>query len=124
MSIALQVIIAVSLAIIAVYFLLLTVLTIIAFLKLRAFQAYIQKLLRDKVDTSLEHLKNITVSLEGLTSSTAGKINELTDVIPELRDKLKEIIDLLDLVQEKLRSPLLNFVSAVKVLSERLNRWF
>ena len=124
MSTTLQVIIAVSVAIIAFYFLLLTTLTIIAFLKLRAFQAYMQKLLKDKIDISLEHLKNITVSLEGLTSSTAGKINELTDVIPELRDKLKEIIDLLDLVQEKLRNPLLNFVSAIKVFSEKMNRWF
>ena len=124
MSTTFQVIIAVSLAIIAIYFLLLTVLTVLAFLKLRAFQAYMQKLLKDKIDNSLEHLKNITVSLEELTSSTAGKINELTDVIPELRDKLKEIIDLLDLVQEKLRSPLLNFVSAIKVFSEKVNRWF
>ncbi|OGF98707.1 MAG: hypothetical protein A3F83_12015 [Candidatus Glassbacteria bacterium RIFCSPLOWO2_12_FULL_58_11] len=124
MSTTFQVIIAVSVAIIAFYFLLLTTLTIIAFLKLRAFQAYMQKLLKDKIDISLEHLKNITVSLEGLTSSTAGKINELTDVIPELRDKLKEIIDLLDLVQEKLRNPLLNFVSAIKVFSEKMNRWF
>src|SRR3989339_269210 len=122
MSTTFQVIIAVSVAIIAFYFLLLTTLTIIAFLKLRAFQAYMQKLLKDKIDISLEHLKNITVSLEGLTSSTAGKINELTDVIPELRDKLKEIIDLLDLVQEKLRNPLLNFVSAIKVFSEKMNR--
>ena len=124
MSTTFQVIIAVSLAIIAIYFLLLTVLTVLAFLKLRAFQAYMQKLLKDKIDNSLEHLKNITVSLEELTSSTAGKINELTDVIPELRDKLKEIIDLLDLVQEKLRNPLLNFVSAIKVFSEKMNRWF
>ena len=118
-----QIIIAVSLAIIAIYFLLLTVLTVIAYLKLRAFQKYLEKTMKDKLEVAFEHIQNITVSLEDLSTSTTRKVEDLTDVIPEIREKLEELVSLLDLVQNKLRNPLLNLVSALKVFSQKVNRW-
>ena len=123
MSTTLQVIIAVSLVIIAVYFILLTVLSVIAYLKVRAFQRYMEKILREKLEIAFEHLQNITASLEDLSISTTRKVEDLTGVIPEIRDKIQELIDLLDLVQEKIRSPLFNLVSALKIFSQKVNRW-
>jgi len=123
MSTTLQIIIAVSLVIIAIYFLLLTVLTVIAYLKLRVFQRYLDKILKERLEIAMGHLQNITVSLEDISASTARKVEDLTDVIPEIREKMEELVDLLDLVQEKLRNPLLNLVSALKVFSQRVNRW-
>ena len=78
---------------------------------------------RDKLDASLDHLKNISERVEHLADNTADKVEDLTGILPELRDKMQELIDLLDLVQEKLRNPLLNIVSAVKVLSDKMHRW-
>ena len=123
MSTTLQVIIAVSLVIIAVYFILLTVLSVIAYLKVRAFQRYMEKILREKLEIAFEHLQNITASLEDLSISTTRKVEDLTGVIPEIRDKIQELIDLLDLVQEKIRSPLFNLVSALKIFSQKVNHW-
>jgi len=123
MSTTLQIIIAVSLVIIAIYFLLLTVLTVIAYLKLRVFQRYLDKILKERLEIALEHLQNITVSLEDLSTSTTRKVEDLTEVIPEIREKMEELVDLLDLVQEKLRNPLLNLVSALKVFSQKVTRW-
>ena|GEM_PF-5196279 len=123
MSTTLQIIIAVSLVIIAIYFLLLTVLTVIAYLKLRVFQRYLDKILKERLEIALEHLQNITVGLEDLSTSTTRKVEDLTEVIPEIREKMEELVDLLDLVQEKLRNPLLNLVSALKVFSQKVTRW-
>lgn len=123
MSTTLQIIIAVSLVIIAIYFLLLTVLTVIAYLKLRVFQRYLEKILKERLEIALEHLQNITVSLEDLSTSTSRKVEDLTEVIPEIREKMEELVDLLDFVQEKLRNPLLNLVSALKVFSQKVTRW-
>ncbi|MBW7997546.1 MAG: hypothetical protein FVQ81_13410 [Candidatus Glassbacteria bacterium] len=123
MPMTLQVIIAVALSIIAIYFLVLTALTIVAYLKIRALQRYVNSVVRDRLDQSLEHLKNISERVEEVADSTAGKVEDLTGILPELRDKLEELIDLLDLVQEKLRSPLLNIVSAVKIFSDKVHRW-
>jgi len=123
MSTTLQIIIAVSLVIIAIYFLLLTALTVIAYLKLRVFQRYLEKILKERLEIALEHLQNITVSLEDLSTSTTRKVEDLTEVIPEIREKMEELVDLLDLVQEKLRNPLLNLVSALKVFSQKVTRW-
>ena len=123
MSTTLQIIIAVSLVIIAVYFLLLTVLTVMAYLKVRVFQKYLEKILKERLETAFEHLQNITVSLEDLSSSTTRKVEDLTDILPELREKLEELVDLLDLVQEKVRSPLFNLISALKVFSQKVSRW-
>ena len=123
MSTTLQIIIAVSLVIIAVYFLLLTVLTIMAYLKVRAFQRYLEKILKERLEIAFEHLQNITVGLEDLSTSTTRKVEDLTDVIPEIREKLEELVDLLDLVQEKVRSPLFNLISALKVFSQKVSRW-
>lgn len=123
MSTTLQIIIAVSLVIIAIYFLLLTVLTVIAYLKLRVFQRYLEKILKERLEIALEHLQNITVSLEDLSTSTTRKVEDLTEVIPEIREKMEELVDLLDFVQEKLRNPLLNLVSALKVFSQKVTRW-
>ena len=123
MSMTLQVIIAVSLAIIALYFLLLTVFTVLAYLRIRALKRYIEGVVREKLEVSLEHLISICQRAESLTHDTAGKVEELTAVMPEMREKLQELIDLLDLVQNKLRNPLLNIVSALKVFSDRIGRW-
>lgn len=123
MSTTLQIIIAVSLVIIAIYFLLLTVLTVIAYLKLRVFQRYLEKILKERLEIALEHLQNITVSLEDLSTSTTRKVEDLTEVIPEIREKMEELVDLLDFVQEKLRNPLLNLVSALKAFSQKVTRW-
>ena len=89
MSTTLQIIIAVSLVIIAIYFLLLTVLTVIAYLKLRVFQRYLEKILKERLEIALEHLQNITVSLEDLSTSTTRKVEDLTEVIPEIREKME-----------------------------------
>jgi len=123
MSTTLQVIISVSLVIIAVYFILLTVLSVIAYLKVRAFQRYMENILKEKLEIAFEHLQNITASLEDLSTSTTRKVEDLTGVIPEIRDKIQELIDLIDLVQEKMRSPLFNLVSALKIFSQKVNRW-
>lgn len=123
MSTTVQIIIAVSLAIIAIYFLLLSVLTFIAYLKLRTFQRYVEKNLKEKLEIALERFQNITVSLEDLSTSTTRKVEDLTGVIPEIQEKMEELVDLLDLVQDKLRSPLLNLVSALKVFSQKVSRW-
>ena len=97
--------------------------TVIAYLKVRAFQRYMEKILREKLEIAFEHLQNITASLEDLSISTTRKVEDLTGVIPEIRDKIQELIDLLDLVQEKIRSPLFNLVSALKIFSQKVNRW-
>ena len=123
MSTTLQIIIAVSLVIIAVYFLLLTVLTVLAYLKVRAFQRYLEGTMKERLEIAFEHLQNITVSLEDLSTSTTRKVEDLTDIIPDIRDKLEELVDLLDLVQEKVRSPLFNLISALKVFSQKVSRW-
>jgi len=118
-----QVIIAVAVSIIAIYYLVLTALAVSAYLKYRSLEQYVRGLVRDKLDSSLDHLKNISERVEEVADNTAGKVEDLTGILPELRDKMQELIDLLDLVQEKLRSPLLNIVSAVKIFSDKMNRW-
>jgi len=123
MSMTIQVIIAISLAVIALYFLLLTVITVLAYFKIRALKRYIEGVVRDKLEITLEHVTRISERMVSLTDDTAGKVEELTEVVPELRDKIQELIDLLDLVQSKLRNPLLNIVSVLKVFSEKIGRW-
>ena len=123
MSMTIQVIVAVSLAVIALYFLLLTAVTLLAYFRVKAVKRYIETVVRDKLEESLEHIARISERVEQLTNDTAGKIEDLTEVVPELRDRLQELINLLDLVQGKMRSPLLNIVSALKVFSERISRW-
>lgn len=123
MSNTVQVVIAVAVSIIAVYYLVLTALAIAAYLKYRALQRYIQSVVRERLDRSMEQIIRIGERVEEVADNTAEKFEDLTGVLPELRDKLLELIDLLDLVQEKLRSPLLNIVSAVKILSDKVHRW-
>lgn len=123
MSMTIQVIIAISLAVIALYFLLLTVITVLAYFKIRVLKRYIEGVVRDKLEITLEHVTRISERMVSLTDDTAGKVEELTEVMPELRDKVQELIDLLDLVQSKLRNPLLNIVSVLKVFSEKIGRW-
>ncbi|MFH1068653.1 MAG: hypothetical protein V1794_03430 [Candidatus Glassbacteria bacterium] len=123
MSMTIQVIIAISLAVIALYFLLLTVITVLAYFKIRVLKRYIEGVVRDKLEITLEHVNRISERMVSLTDDTAGKVEELTEVVPELRDKVQELIDLLDLVQSKLRNPLLNIVSVLKVFSEKIGRW-
>lgn len=123
MSTTVQVIIAVAVSIIAIYYLVLTALAVTAYLKFRALQSYVRNVVRDKLETSLDHLKNISERVEQVADNTADKVEDLTGILPELRDKMQELIDLLDLVQEKLRNPLLNIVSAVKVFSDKMHRW-
>jgi len=123
MSTTLQIILTVSLAIIAIYFIVLTTLTVIAYLRVRGFLRFLENAFKGKIEVCLEHLENITVSLEEVSTTTIHKVDDLTEVIPELKDKLQELVDLLDLVQEKLRSPLLNIVSALKIFSQKVNRW-
>ena len=48
MSETIQTVIAVSVAIIAIYFLLLSVLTVLAYLKLRSLRRYVEKLIKEK----------------------------------------------------------------------------
>jgi uncharacterized protein YoxC len=123
MSMTIQIIIAVSLAVIALYFLTLTVLTLRAYFKLRTFLRYMEKELKVKIDVALEHLKNISGHMEDLTASTKRKVEDLTEILPELRDKLQELVNLFELVQEKLKNPLFNLIAALKVFSEKVNRW-
>jgi hypothetical protein len=123
MSMTIQVIIAVAVSIIAIYYLVLTALAVSAYLKYRSLERYVRGLVRDKLDASLDHLKSISERVEEVADNTAEKVEDFTGILPELRDKMQELIDLLDLVQEKLRSPLLNIVSAVKVFSDKMHRW-
>ncbi|MFC1544572.1 hypothetical protein ACFL4X_00250 [Gemmatimonadota bacterium] len=123
MSNTVLVVIAVAVSIIAIYYLVLTTLAVMAYIKYRAVQRYIQTVVREKLDRSMEQIIHIGERLEEVADNTAEKFEDLTGILPEFRDKLQELIDLLDLVQEKLRSPLLNIVSAVKILSEKVHRW-
>lgn len=123
MSNTVQVVIAVAVSIIAVYYIVLTVVAIAAYLKYRTLLRYVQTVVRERLDRSLEQIIRIGERVEEVADNTAEKFEDLTGVLPELRDKLQELIDLLDLVQEKLRSPLLNIVSAVKILSDKVHRW-
>ncbi len=123
MSTTVQVVIAVAVSIIAIYYLLLTALAVTAYFKFRALERYVRSVVRDKLDTSLDHLTSISERMEEVADNTAEKVENLTGILPELRDKMQELIDLLDLVQEKLRNPLLNIVSAFKVFSDKMNRW-
>ncbi|HUU27480.1 MAG TPA: hypothetical protein VM123_06680 [archaeon] len=123
MSLTIQIVIAVSLAVIALYFLVLTILTVLAYLKLRAFQKYLEKGFKEKVEVALEHLQHISRHLEDLSESTTRKVEDLTDIIPEFREKLQDLVDLLDLAQNKMRNPLLNLIAAFRVFSEKVTRW-
>ncbi len=123
MSTTVQVVIAVAVSIIAIYYLVLTALAVTAYLKYRSLERYVRGLVRDKLDASLDHLKNISERVEEVADNTAEKVEDLTGILPELHDKLQELINLLDLVQEKLKSPLLNIVSAIKVFSDKMHRW-
>jgi len=123
MSETIQTVIAVSVAIIAIYFLLLSVLTVLAYLKLRSLRRYVEKLIKEKLETTLEHIENISRRLEDVSDSTSRKVEDLTDIIPELHEKLQEILELLALIQDKIRNPVLNLVAALKVFSDKVTRW-
>ena len=71
---------------------------------------------------TLGHLQNIAVRLESLTDDTSSKIEDFSQLIPETRDRLQELIDLLDLFQSKIRGPLLNIASIIKVIGDKFSR--
>ncbi|MEA2062878.1 MAG: hypothetical protein U9P14_04195 [Gemmatimonadota bacterium] len=112
-----------SLAIIALYFLVLTFITIFAYLKVRRSLKYLQDLSRDKIEPALDVLQSSVRKLEEVTDSTTQKVEDFTDIIPETRAKLEELVDLLDMVQSKMRNPLLNSIAAFKAISDKLSKW-
>ena len=122
MVFSIQVIIAVSLSIIALYFLVLTVISVLVYLKIRLLQRYLSTTVREKLELSLEHLQGIGARLESLSEDTSNKIEDFTELIPETRDKLQELIDLLDLFQSRIRGPLLNMAAVIKVIGEKFSR--
>jgi len=122
MSFPVQIIIAVSLAVIAFYFLVLTVISVLVYLKIRCLQNYFSSTVKGNVELTLGHLQNIATRLESLTDDTSNKIEDFSQLIPETRDRLQELIDLLDLFQSRIRGPLLNIASIIKVIGDKFNR--
>ena len=122
MLVSVQIIVAVSLAVIALYFLFMTVISVLLYLKLRRLQAYFATTVREKLEVSLGHLQNIGARLEDLADDTSSKIEDFSQLIPETRDRLQELIDLLDLFQSKIRGPLLNIASIIKVIGDKFSR--
>lgn len=123
MELSIQIIIAVSLAIIALYCLVRTVLSLLVYRKILLLQKYLTTTVRENLDISLEHLRNIAARLDSLSEDTSRKIEDFSDLIPETRDKLQELIDLLDLFQSRIRGPLLNMAAIIKVIGEKFNRF-
>ncbi len=122
MLVSVQIIVAVSLAVIALYFLFMTVISVLLYLKLRRLQAYFATTVREKLEVSLGHLQNIGARLEDLADDTSSKIEDFSQLIPETRDKLQELIDLLDIFQSRIRGPLLNLAAFFKVIGDKFSR--
>jgi uncharacterized protein YoxC len=123
MSMTIQIICAVSLMIIAIYFLALTVITIMAYLRIRKTINYLRELSASRLEPALDVLQSTTINLQELAENTTQKVEDFTDIIPETREKLEELIGLLDYVQSKMKDPLLNIVSAFRVLGDKMRKW-
>ncbi|MBN2289218.1 MAG: hypothetical protein JXQ83_07780 [Candidatus Glassbacteria bacterium] len=123
MSTTIQIICAVSLVVIALYFLVLTVLAIMAYLRIRKTIQYLREICASKLEPALDVLGSATRNLQELAESTSRKVDDFTEIIPETREKLEELIDLLDYVQDKMKNPLLNIVAAFKVLGDKFSKW-
>lgn len=123
MSMTIQIICAVSLMIIAIYFLALTVITIMAYLRIRKTINYLRELSASRLEPALDVLQSATSNLQELAENTTRKVDDFTDIIPETREKLEELIGLLDYVQSKMKDPLLNIVAAFKVLGDKMRKW-
>ena len=122
MAVSVQIIIAVSLSIIAIYYLALTFLAVLTYLKIKALQRYFTTTVKEKLELSLDHLQNASARFETLSDDTSSKIEDFSQLIPETKDKLQELIDLLDLFQTRVRGPLLNLAAVIKVIGEKINR--
>jgi hypothetical protein len=122
MSMTVQIIIAVSLAIIALYFLILTVLSLYVFVRFLAIQKYFNTTLKVRLEAVLDQVQKIAVQFEDLSTVTRRKLEDFTELIPETKLKLEEIIALLDLFQSHLRGPLLKVAAVIKVIGEKINR--
>lgn len=123
MSMTIQIICAVSLALIALYFLVLTTLSIWTYLRIRNTIKYLRDLTTSKLEPALDVLQSASKNVQDLAESTSRKVDDFTDIIPETREKLEELIDLLDYVQNKMKNPLLNIVAAVRVLGDKMSKW-
>jgi uncharacterized protein YoxC len=123
MSMTIQIICALSLALIALYFLVLTALSIWFYLRIRNTIKYLQDLTTSKLEPALDVLQSATKNVQDLAESTSQKVDDFTDIIPETRKKLEELIDLLDYVQDKMKNPLLNIVAAVRILGDKMGKW-
>jgi len=123
MSMTIQIICAVSLALIALYFLVLTALSIWIYLRIRNTIKYLRDLTTSKLEPALDVLQSASKNVQDLAESTSRKVDDFTDIIPETREKLEELIDLLDYVQDKMKNPLLNIVAAVRVLGDKMSKW-
>jgi hypothetical protein len=122
MSFPVQIVIAVSLSVIAFYFLVLTVISVLVYLKLRRLERYFSTTVKGNLELTLGHLQNIATRLEGLADDTSSKIEDFSQLIPETRDRLQELIDLLDIFQSRIRGPLLNIASIIKVIGDKFSR--
>jgi len=122
MATSIQVIIAISLVIIALSFAVRTVLSIILFSKFQHLQVYLSTTVREKLELTLGHLQNISARFESLSEDTGRKIEDFSELIPETKEKLEELIDLLDLFQSRIRGPLLNVAAIIKVIGEKFSR--
>jgi len=123
MSMPIQIICAVSLAIIAIYFLVLTIISIMAYLRVRKTIQYLRDISSSKIEPALDVLQNASRNLQDLADNTTRKVEDFTDIIPETRQKLEELVDLLDYAQNKMKNPLLNIVAAVKALGDKMGKW-
>ena len=123
MSMTIQIICAVSLALIALYFLVLTALSIWIYLRIRNTIKYLRDLTTGKLEPALDVLQSASKNVQDLAESTSRKVDDFTDIIPETREKLEELIDLLDYVQDKMKNPLLNIIAAVRVLGDKMSKW-
>lgn len=122
MSFPVQIIIAVSLSVIAFYFLVLTVISVLVYLKLRRLERYFSTTVKGNLEQTLGSLQDIAARLVSLTDDTSSKIEDFSQLIPETRDRLQELIDLLDIFRSRIRGPLLNIASIIKVIGDKFSR--
>ena len=123
MSLTIQIICAVSLAIIAIYYIVLTCFAFITYLKVRDALRYFQKISKEKLEPALDKLDDVTQAVKDTAESTQRKVDDFTDVITQAKEKVEDLLNLLDYINEKASSPLLNIVAALRVFSGRVSKW-
>ena len=123
MSMTIQIICAVSLAIIATYYIFLFLLALISYLKIRDTLRYFKRMSKEKLEPALDKLNDATQAVKDTVENTQHKVDDFTDIITQAKEKVEELLNLLDYINEKVSSPALNIIAALRVLSSRVSKW-